>query len=168
MPYASPKILSTSLTRRSALTLLPVMFVVGSKQAFAENLSQHGIELINRERLKSGLSPLSYSQKLTQAAQNFSKVLAQSTTFSHYADGSDLIGRAGSVNYRYQTLAENIGWIGSQDQGAAQIEALTNRWMASDGHRKNILNPKVTEVGIGLTRAGSKLFGVQIFARPLE
>ena len=168
MPFVFRKTVDPLLTRRALLTGLTAIYTLRSRAAIAEELAHFGISLINRERQKTGLSPLSHSPKLTQAAQNFSNVLAQSGTFNHYADGSDLIGRAGSVNYRYQTLAENIGWIGSQDQRTAQIEGLTARWMQSDGHRKNILNPKVTEVGVGLTRSGSKLFGVQIFGKPLK
>jgi uncharacterized protein YkwD len=48
----------------------------------------------------------------------------------------------------YRLYAENI----AQGADAYRIHAM---WMASAGHRANILNPQLNRVGIGVTRSST-------------
>ena len=42
-------------------------------------------------------------------------------------------------------------------------------WMASESHRKNILFPEFTQIGIGIARAkNGDLYFTQVFAKPAE
>ena len=45
--------------------------------------------------------------------------------------------------YRYSAIAENVA------QGQKNPSQVVNAWMKSPGHRKNILSPKYTEIGVG-------------------
>ena len=48
-----------------------------------------------------------------------------------------------SLGITYRSAGENIA------KGYATAEAVVNAWMASDGHRANILSTRYTSMGIG-------------------
>src|SRR5580704_18619610 len=58
-------------------------------------------------------------------------------------------------------IAENIA-VGPNP------ETIHNGWMHSAGHRKNILNPDITAIGVATVRTSGGLFAVQDFSRPVE
>ena len=83
--------------------------------------------------------------------------------FDHRSpEGARPWDRASAAGYRSCGSAENIAW---RNFKAAEVMA---GWMASPGHRSNILLDNVTEVGIGVTPAigAAKPQFVQIFAAP--
>ena len=49
----------------------------------------------------------------------------------------------------YRTAGENIA------KGQQTPEAVVKAWMNSSGHRKNILNPSFTEIGVGYAEQGN-------------
>jgi uncharacterized protein YkwD len=110
------------------------------------------LELTNIERQKAGLSPLTISAELNDAALTYSQVLATSGCFQHTCGSvpnfADRVGQAGYSGWN--ALAENIA------AGYPTPEAVVAGWMASPGHRANILSPKYTEIGIGLVSGGGQ------------
>lgn len=74
---------------------------------------------------------------------------------------------AEKVGYEFIAIGENIA-LGNFENDQALVEA----WMASPGHRANILNSRYTEIGVavgkGLFEGKEKWIGVQIFALPLS
>jgi len=69
--------------------------------------------------------------------------------------------RLDAVGYVYSSAAENVAW----NQGSAQ-EAV-NSWMNSSGHRANILDPQLTEMGAAMARdANGQPYWIQVFGRP--
>lgn len=103
------------------------------------------IAQVNAQRKAQGLSPLRSSPKLMKAAQAHACDNAARGVYSHYgSDGSDLSARIRRTGYQIRIAAENTG-MGFDDP--ARLVAF---WMKSPGHRSNILNPRVTEVGVGL------------------
>ena len=60
------------------------------------------------------------------------------------SDGSNLTQRLRRQNYLIRTAAENTGW------GFADADRAMGFWMKSPGHRANILNPAMKEIGLGL------------------
>lgn len=99
-------------------------------------------ELVNEHRAAAGLAPVTYSAKLSEAAQVRAVEIEKS--FSHTRpDGryfSTVFAEHG-ITYRYS--GENIAW------GQKSPEEVVNAWMNSAGHRANILNAKFTELGVG-------------------
>jgi uncharacterized protein YkwD len=72
--------------------------------------------------------------------------------FDHVSPGgSTLLGRVRSAGYRTGRsgwmVGENLAW-GSGP--LATPRAAVRAWMRSSGHRHNVLNPRFTEVGIGI------------------
>lgn len=112
-------------------------------------------ELVNEHRTAAGLSPVTYSAKISKAAQVRAVEIEKS--FSHTRpDGryfSTVFAEHG-ITYRYS--GENIAW------GQKSPEEVVNAWMNSAGHRANIMNAKFKELGVGY-RQNAK--GVKYFTQ---
>jgi uncharacterized protein YkwD len=110
------------------------------------------LELTNQERQNAGLAPLSLSDQLDSAAQDYSEVLADTGCFDHTCgpvpDLSDRDVQAGYTGWT--ALGENIA------AGYDTPEQVVAGWMASPGHRANILSPNYTEMGIGVSSTGGQ------------
>jgi uncharacterized protein YkwD len=110
------------------------------------------LELTNAEREKAGLAPLAWNDQLSAAAQSYSQVLATSGCFEHTCgpvpDFADRDAEAGYTGW--SAIGENIA------AGYPTPEAVVSGWMASPGHRANILSSRFTETGIGLVSGGGK------------
>lgn len=102
------------------------------------------LDLVNSERAKYGLNPLSLNEKLDIAADNYSQRMATGDFFSHNdPNGSTMVSRVQQVGYQYTHLGENIA------AGQSTAVDVFNGWMNSPGHRANILNSNFTHMGLG-------------------
>ena len=105
------------------------------------------VELTNQERTKLGLRPLTPSAQLAKAANVHATNMARLKKMEHTLFGtttptpSDRIDYAG---YPWTSYAENIAL------GYPTAQAVVAGWMASPGHRANILNPDLTQVGVSV------------------
>lgn len=100
---------------------------------------------INDQRAARNLPPVSPDPRLTEAAQNHACDSAARNRMGHKgSDGSTLADRARRVGYGYRELAENVA------QGYPGPAAVIRGWMASQGHRRNILMRDATDAGLGL------------------
>ncbi len=125
--------------------------------------------LVNAERVKYGLRPLAPNGQLMRAAQSHARYMAVKDCYEHRCPGEPALGdRARKSGYSYRKITENIH--------AAQLEPqrVVAGWMASPPHRRNILDPTVTEIGVGhayLPQDGGRLnhhhYWVANFATPL-
>jgi uncharacterized protein YkwD len=128
------------------------------------SLEQQVFDLINVERINAGLPPLRANAKLITAAQIHGRDMASQGVMEHDLSGvaqPSLVSRAQFVGYSYGWLGENIA---SNFSDAASVVAA---WMASPGHRANILNANLTEAGIGIGRdSNGVLYFCQEFGSP--
>lgn len=109
-----------------------------------QNFINRVLELTNIERSKLGLSPLTLNTQLLNAAENHTQNMALQDFFSHTGkDGSSLGSRISATGYQFSAAAENIA------AGSSTPEQVVSSWMNSSGHRANILNPNLKEIGIG-------------------
>jgi uncharacterized protein YkwD len=101
------------------------------------------VDLVNAERADAGCRPLNVDARLAQAAQDHSADMAERDYFDHTTpEGLTFAERI--VNAGYPTPgAENIA-VGQQT-----AEQVMEGWMNSDGHRANILNCELTNIGVG-------------------
>ncbi|MBP3579954.1 MAG: hypothetical protein J6K12_01770 [Clostridia bacterium] len=113
-------------------------------------------ELVNNQRLKSGIAALTYDEDLEKCASVRSKEIQ--SLFSHTRpNGTRCFTVLDEYGYKYSTAGENIAY--GQDSANEVFEA----WMNSQGHRENILNPSYTR--IGMAKYGtSTLYWAQMFA----
>lgn len=102
------------------------------------------VEYVNKFRVDQGLNPLRYSTDLFTAARLHAEYLAEMSCVSHKgSNGSDVGRRAKGVDYYYSVIAENVG-------SASSPLVMFNSWIASKGHKKNILIPEVEDIGVGI------------------
>lgn len=102
------------------------------------------VELTNAERARAGCRPLVVDRRITAAAQDHSEDMAATGRLSH--DGSDGRGFAERIS------AAGHPAPGAENVAAGQPDAATvvRDWMASPGHRANILNCSLGTIGVGL------------------
>lgn len=99
-------------------------------------------ELVNEERAKAGLNPLTLQADITEAAQV--RAIETVTSFSHTRpDGRHFTTALQEAGVSYRGAGENIAW------GQKTPEQVMEGWMNSAGHRANILNENYTSIGIG-------------------
>lgn len=116
------------------------------------------ISLVNAERAKEGLSPLSLDTSMEAAAMVRAKEIQAS--FSHTRpNGSSFATALKEAGVSYRRAGENIAW------GQKTPKEVVNAWMNSSGHRANIMNPQFNRIGVGyLTNASGTPYWVQLFA----
>jgi uncharacterized protein YkwD len=109
--------------------------------------------LLNAKRSADGLRALSARPLLARAAAGYSAQMVRESFFAHQAPaGPDLAARLTQVGYLTRAatdwfVGENLGWATGT---AATPRQLVAAWMASPGHRRNILEPGFSDVGIGV------------------
>ncbi|WP_406471327.1 CAP domain-containing protein [Streptomyces hirsutus] len=107
------------------------------------------VEIVNAERSKAGCSPVEVNTTLTEAAQKHSEDMAASGNMSHTgSDGSSPDDRITRAGYSWSTYGENVAY------GYSTPEQVMAGWMASPGHKENILNCAFKEIGVGLAQPG--------------
>jgi len=101
-------------------------------------------ELTNVERTKNGLKPFTLNVELSKVARIKSQDMTDKNYFDHnsptYGSPFDMMKKFG-ISYNY--AAENIA------KGQKTPEEVVTAWMNSAGHRANILNPNLTQIGVG-------------------
>ena len=110
--------------------------------------------LVNKQRARFGRKRLALSPALNAPAQSYAKQMVTESFFDHVSPaGSTVLNRIKRLsNYITRSTAryavgENLAW-GSGDYGLP-VE-IVKSWMASPGHRANILNPRFRDIGIGV------------------
>lgn len=109
--------------------------------------------LINQEREHHGEAALVANAKLARAAQAHSRDMAEQDYFSHIApDGSTPLQRMRANGYLPNSqdgyvVGENIAW---GTMWLATPQSIVGAWMASPGHRANILDGAYRETGVGV------------------
>lgn len=126
------------------------------------------LALINQARAANGLAPLTLDQRLSAAAVGHSTDMACNHFVNHSgSNGSTWYDRISVQGYAYGRATENI-YVGNPQFGGTPQGAF-DWWMNSQVHRDNILDPQVTEIGIGYVFSAASEFGGYYtlnFARP--
>ncbi len=113
---------------------------------------QRVLALTNAERTARGLRALAGSTCAGGYADSWAGTLATTDSLAHQPLSPILAGCAAS------SVGENVGY------GNVTPEQMVSMWMASPGHRANILNATYTAVGVGSqTRSDGRVYGVQVF-----
>ncbi|MGL5756874.1 MAG: CAP domain-containing protein [Paraclostridium sp.] len=122
------------------------------------SFQQEVLSLVNVERTNRGLQPLKFSSELSKVATLKSQDMIDKNYFDHtsptYGSPFDMMKQFG---ISYNAAGENIA------MGQETPKEVMNSWMNSSGHRKNILNPDFTELGVGIASNGSSLYWTQMF-----
>ncbi len=112
------------------------------------------LRLTNVERAKKGCPALNANAALAAAARGHSQDMAEKGYFEHTSpNGSTMQDRVEAAGYRWSRIAENIAAGG---QSAADT---MSQWMNSSGHRANILDCALKDLGVGLYRKPGSPYG---------
>ena len=145
-PTSQQSTTAPSTTASSTTTTAPPT-TSGSGQSGDRALEQRVIDLTNAERQRHGCPPLANNDRLHAAALAHSVDMAEQRYFSHTSlDGSSLRDRIDRQGYSWRMIAENIA------MGYRTPESVVDGWMNSAGHRANILNCDLAEIGVGHDR----------------
>ncbi len=119
----------------------------------------------NDQRGKNGLSPLSKNGQLTVAAQLKGNDMLAKGYWAHVSpDGKQPWVWIAQAGYSYNRAGENLA------KDFRDSISVTNAWMASPGHRANILNPNYKEIGVAVVSGPfngyDTVIVVQMFGEP--
>ena len=130
------------------LKIVVIAFIVYFPKTdfFAAINSQNLVNLINQARTSQNLSPLAVDQKLNEAAN----LKAQDMIANNYFDHTSPAGISpwywfSQAGYSYVWAGENLALH------FTDTNAVFDAWMASQGHRDNILSPNFKEIGVAVT-----------------
>ncbi|MEK7523837.1 MAG: CAP domain-containing protein [Patescibacteria group bacterium] len=165
------KIPSKNLSSLLILFLLIGAFAFLPKQPSSDFLAsvlneENIVSLTNAARKNSRLTALAISPKLEKAADEKAKDILDEQYFAHTSPaGKTPWSFFDSAEYKYLYAGENLG------MHFTTSEAITEGWLASEGHRENILSDTYTEIGVGVAQGrfmgNSTTVVVQMFGKPL-
>ena len=111
------------------------------------SLSHKVYEIVNQERIKAGVKPLRFNDKVYKAAMIRAKECHK--YFSHIRpNGKDCFTALSEAGVKQNYAGENIA------VGFSSPKSVMEVWMQSIGHRSNILNPVFTDFGCGVCNTG--------------
>ncbi|MDX3661038.1 CAP domain-containing protein [Streptomyces sp. ID05-26A] len=113
--------------------------------ATAATVQENVIALTNAERAKVNCPALKSNAALNTAAQRHSVDMATKNFMGHTgSDGSTMVVRIERAGYtRWTRAAENVA------AGYGTAAEVVRGWMNSSGHRANILNCALRDIGVG-------------------
>jgi len=110
---------------------------------------QQMINLVNQERAKAGVAPLQVDTRLVESARIKSQDMIDNKYFAHTSP---------TLGQFYEIIRQKTGsayaYLGENLAGAPSVQTAHTSLMNSEGHRKNILNPNYTHIGIGIKKGG--------------
>ncbi|MCT4593447.1 MAG: CAP domain-containing protein [Anaeromicrobium sp.] len=120
------------------------------------------VDLVNQARAQNNLPALKVDMELTKVARTKSQDMIDNNYFSHnsptYGSPFDMMKKFG-INY--VKAGENIA-------GNQSVKGAHDTLMNSPGHRKNILSPDFTHIGIGIRKGGQygNMFTQMFISKP--
>jgi uncharacterized protein YkwD len=137
-----------------------------------KELERRIFQLTNEGRRKNRLPPLDWDNSLAVTAREKSDDMLKNNYFSHTSpDGKTLKDRFQEEKpASYKTISrigENI-YMGARLDYSTDIKTqarlIVDGWMTSPGHRRNILDPNYTHLGVGVAAKDKMCYATQVFA----
>lgn len=120
------------------------------------NYANQVLQLVNQERAKEGLKPLTSTPELQAAATKRAQETVQS--FSHTRpNGTQWSTVLKEYNVPNMRSGENIA------MGQRTPQEVVTAWMNSPGHRANIMNGSFGRLGVGVYESNGRLYWAQLF-----
>lgn len=133
---------------------------VGKKLVVRKKSRQ--LRIINHYRKKHGLRPLKAYYALDRIAKSHSSYLAKHRACNH--DGF----KVRSIKVQKVTgsgsVGENCFKYPAHSYNKRIAIKLVNGWMKSPGHRRNLMNPNYTKIGIGIVIKRGYVYATQVFS----
>ncbi len=123
--------------------------------------------LTNEVRRRHGVPPLTWESSLRDVARAHSADMLRRNYFSHLAPGGQSPHDRICAGYPFplSMTGENI-WSGTGHDfrdTTRLARIIVNNWVSSAGHRQNLLNPRFTDIGVGVATRGREVKATQVF-----
>ena len=173
-PFSELSLVTSSYRR---LLFLLALLIAGTsygeqeKPAAGDEVAWLIIDLTNEFRVEHGRNKVAANARLTEAARYFAGYIAKTGRFSHDADGMVPATRAQKHGYEYCIVSENLAYREVSGPAPARelAQGLVEGWKKSPGHRKNMLDPDVTDIGAAVARnQKGAYYAAQMFGRPVS
>lgn len=109
-------------------------------------------DLIARERATAGLHPYSHAPDLAEVARAHAARMAGEGRLYHNPNLREQV-------QNWDIVGENVG-------KGDTVDAIHEAFMESDTHRREILSPRLTEIGVGVVHHHGLIWVSQVFRRP--
>ncbi len=156
----------TELRQANPQVTNPAMIMAGQKLNVpniddVKKLEAEVARLVNVERSKKGLPPLTLNWEVSRVARMKSQDFINKHYFDHqsptYGSPFEMMKKFG---IRYTAAGENIA------KGQATPQAVMTSWMNSPGHRGNILSSAYNQIGVGAAKdSKGNLHWTQMFIK---
>ena len=132
-----------------------VTIVVYDLAAFAEEVRR----LTNLERTGAGLTQFGSNPALTRTAElRAVEIITRMEADHRRPDGSEFYTAFDELGVVYTTAAENLA------AGQRSPAEVVRAWMESPGHRRNVLNDALGQMGVGVTMdSDGRIYWTQTF-----
>ncbi len=129
-----------------------------------ETVRQQLLDRVNEERARRHRGPLRPSRALGLAAQTYAERMMRDEFYGHISPrGDTVLERVQASGYDPELTGENLA------SGQPTADQAMANWMASKGHRDNILDYRFQDVGFGVSALESegelKILWVQCLGR---
>ena len=140
-----------------------------SGKSWEDRTNKFALQYLNDFRASNGRSKLKWDENVFNVSVPHTKAMASKGQISH--DGFD--NRANQLNnyfFVYQS-AENVAYFmtGEDVEESKVARKLTDQWINSPGHRRNMLLPDINHVGISIIKKvknnGNYYYGTQFFVK---
>lgn len=122
---------------------------VPTNDADVDAMKRDIVDRTNALRREKGVAALCVNDRLMQAAQVRADEMAAHTVYSHTRPNGGKFNTVTDCPYMAENIHRIADWVLS-DQTLA--ERAVADWSASATHNKNMVNPKLSEIGVGLAR----------------
>jgi uncharacterized protein YkwD len=143
---------------------------MGNQSAELADVAERIISRTKTFRQQEGRPPATTNPQLVATARDFATFMARTAQYGHAADGQSPEARAQAHNYDACLIAENIAYQHNASGFTAEAlaQGFFEGWQRSPSHRENLLDPAVTETGVGVAQSEQTgaYYAVQLFGRP--
>lgn len=130
---------------------------------FNTALEEQMIKMVNEERAKAGVRPLTFDPTLLPLARDIAKDIPNLVDkpelfYAHInSRGEDLAKRAERLGITYRPIYENLSH--SHQDVNKSMQGL----LSSKGHKDNMLQPELTKIAIGVYQGENVVYVAQVF-----
>jgi len=141
LPQVPPNLRAAFVLLCAVFVLAPHAQAAGRATALTQT-ERSLLGAVNDVRSGHGVRPLRVDAALTRAARSYSATMIRTDIFSHGAMAARLVASGA----RGPAFGENLAWGVGRSASAASV---VRSWMASPGHRANLLRAGWNRIGIG-------------------
>jgi uncharacterized protein YkwD len=141
-----------------------------SGKSFEDQVNKFGLQYLNEFRSSNGRSPLSWDHQVFNVSRPHSVAMMNRGKISHdgFDNRADQLEKCFFVYKSAENVAYFMVWEDTDPQKVAR--KLTDQWINSPGHRKNMLLPDINHVGISIVRKNTSdgqyyYYGTQFFIK---